>query len=79
MIYVECNGSGVELRTQLIEPGFEFCTAVLKPWASFFSLHCSSSLSCMNEYLAVSSGGYVCEQPSCINCNMAGCFLEKMR
>ena len=29
---------------------------VLKPWGSFFTLHCSSSLSCINEYLAIESG-----------------------
>ena len=34
-------------------PGFESCAAVLKPWARFFTLHCSSSLSCINEYLAI--------------------------
>ena len=31
------------------EPGFELCAAVLKPWACFFSLHCSSSLSCIHR------------------------------
>ena len=30
---------------------------MLKPWASFFTLHCSSSLSYINEYLAIDSGG----------------------
>ena len=35
-----------------------------------FTLHCSSSLSCINEYLAIDSGGYVYEQPSRINCNI---------
>ena len=39
--------------SRLREPGFESCAAVLKPWASFFTLHCSSSLSCINEYLAI--------------------------
>ena len=34
--------------SRLREPGFESCDAVLKPWASFFTLHCSSSLSCIN-------------------------------
>ena len=43
--------------------GFESYAAVLKPWASFFTLHCSSSLSCINEYMAIDSGGYVYEQP----------------
>ena len=56
--------------SQLREPGFEPCAAVLKPWASFFTLHCSSSLSCINEYLAIDSDGYVYEQPSCINCSI---------
>ena len=49
--------------SRLREPGFESCAAVLKPWASFFTLHCSSSLSCINEYLAIDSGGYVYVQP----------------
>ena len=47
----------------LREPGFESCAAVLKLWASFFTLHCSSLLSCINEYLAIDSGGYVYAQP----------------
>ena len=39
-----------------------------------FTLHCSSSISCMNEYLAIDSGGYVCmKQFLRINCSMAGC------
>ena len=50
--------------------GFESCAAVLKPWASFFTLHCSSPLSCINEYLAIDNGGYVYEQPSRINCSI---------
>ena len=33
----------------------------------------------MNEYLAINSGGYVYEQPSRINCGMAGCFTETFR
>ena len=45
------------------EHGFESCAAVLKPWASFFTLHCSSSVSCINEYLTIDSGDYVYEQP----------------
>ena len=50
---VEGSGSGRELQTPpLQEPGFEFC-AVLRPCASFFTLHCSSSLSCVNEYWAI--------------------------
>ena len=61
---------GRALDSQLREPGFESCAAVLKPWACFFTLHCSSSLSCINEYRAIDSGGYVYEQPSRINCRI---------
>ena len=53
--------------SRLREPGFESCAAVLKPWAIFFTLHCSSSLSYTNEYLAIDSCRYVYEQPSRIN------------
>ena len=48
----------------------QILAAVLKPWASFFTLHCSSSLSCINEYLAIDSDGYVYEQPLRINCSI---------
>ena len=40
------------------EPGFESCAAVSNR-GQIVSLHCSSSLSCMNEYLAIDSGGYL--------------------
>ena len=43
---------------------------MLKPWASFFTLHCSSLLNYINEYLAIDSGGYVYKQPSCIICSI---------
>ena len=33
-----------------------------------------SSLSCVNDYLAMDSGGYVNDQFSSINCSMAECF-----
>ena len=43
----------------------------VKPWADFFTLHCPSSVSCINEYLAINSGGYLCEQPlHIINCRV---------
>ena len=58
------------LDSRLREPGFKSCAAVLKLRASFFPLHCSSSLSCINECMAIDSGGYVYEQPSCINCSI---------
>ena len=52
---VERNGSGVELRTlDYDNPGLNpACAAVLKPWASLFTIHCSSSLSYIIEYLAI--------------------------
>ena len=56
--------------SRLREPGFESCAAVLKPWASVFALHCSSSLSCINEYLGIDSGGYVYGKLSRINCSI---------
>ena len=56
--------------SRLREPRFESCAVVLKLWASFFTLHFSSLLSCINEYLAIDNGGYVYEQPSHINCSM---------
>ena len=60
--------SGRASDSRLRGPEFKSCAAVLKPWANVFSLHCSSSLSCINEYLAIDSGGYVYAQPSRINC-----------
>ena len=42
--------------SQLRELGLESCAAMLKPWASYFTLHCSCSLSCINEYVSVDSG-----------------------
>ncbi|KAK2186937.1 hypothetical protein NP493_182g04016 [Ridgeia piscesae] len=45
----------------------------------FFHSTFSSSLSCMNDYLAIENTVYLYEQPSRINCSMAGCFPEKLR
>ena len=64
---VERSGSRVEIRTL---DSTESCAAVLKPWASVFILHCSSSPSYMNEYMAIDNDEYVYEQPSRINCSM---------
>ena len=51
-------------------PGFESCAAVLKPWTSFFILHCSSSFSFINEYLAIDSDTAACiadiSPPACL-------------
>ena len=44
---------GRVMDSRLREPGFESCAAVLKSWTSFFTLYCSSLLSCINEYLAI--------------------------
>ena len=67
---VERSGSGVELRTLDYEnPGSNPGCGV-KTLGKFFTLHCSSSLSCLNEYLTIDSGGYVYEQPSRINCSI---------
>ena len=55
--------------SHLREPGFESCAAVLRP-SSFLTLHCSSSLSCIHEYLAIDSDGYVYEQPSRFSCSI---------
>ena len=41
-----------------------------KTLRKFFTLHWSSSLSCINEYLAIDIGGYVYEQPSHIHCSI---------
>ena len=50
-------------------PGFETCAAVLKP--NVFILHCSNSLSRINEYLAIDKLWiWWYEQPSRINCSI---------
>ena len=61
---VERNGSGVELRI------LDYEYQVSNHWAIFYTIHCSSSLTCINEYLAIDSGGYVYEQPTRINCSI---------
>ena len=61
---------GRALDSRLRGPGFESYATVLKPWASFFTLHCSSSLSCIIYILAINSGGYVYKQHSRINCSI---------
>ena len=63
-LVLERNGSGVELRTLDYEnPGSNPVLRCLNLGQVFFTLHCSSSLSCINEYLAIDSGDYVYEQP----------------
>ena len=53
--------------SRLRGPGFKPCAAVLRLWAYMFTLCCASSLSCINEYLAIDSGRYVYEKPLRIN------------
>ena len=65
--------------SRLPEPGFESCAAVLKPWPSIFTLHCSSSFSCIHEYLAIDSDYYVYEPPSRINCSKVLSALKVLR
>ena len=45
----------------------------LNDWAVLFTLHCSSSLTCMRGYLAIDSGGYnhVNEYSLPSNCSIA--------
>ena len=62
------RGRSLDFRPR--EPGFVSCAALLKPWAIIFTLYCSSSLSYINEYLAIDSRGYVYEQPWRINCSI---------
>ena len=48
----------LEQRTSNREnPGSSCCR--FKPWAILLIPHCLSSLSCINEYLAIDSGGYI--------------------
>ena len=70
---------GRALDSGVREIGFESPGIVLSNWASFSTPHCYISLSYMNEYLAIDRGGYLYEQPSHINCNVAGDFPEKLK
>ena len=40
-------------------------------WVILFTPHCSSSVSCVNDYLGIDSGGYEESSRSCINENLA--------
>ena len=51
-----CGTMGRASDPQSREPGFRLCTAAL----NLGNLHCCSSFSCMNEYLAIDSGGNIC-------------------
>ena len=58
------------LTVKLRFPQVRILCCGVKILGNFFTLHFSSSLSCINEYLAIDSGGYVYEQPSRINCSI---------
>ena len=45
--------------SQLREPGLESCAAMLNV-RRVFTVHYSSSLNCISEYMAIDSGGYLC-------------------
>ena len=49
----------------------------LEAWAISFTPRCLNSLRCINEYLAIDSGGYVIEYYSRSNCSVAECFPDK--
>ena len=63
-------------NSQLREPGFESCAAVLKPWARFFTLHCSSSLSCINEYLAIDTSSL--RALMALDASQRSCLIEQV-
>ena len=47
----------------------------VEPWGNSLTLHCSSSLSCLNEYLAMDSDGYLYMNNPHIHCGLS--FQEK--
>ena len=65
-------------ESQLREPGYDCCSAVLNLGQIVFILHCSCSHCFMNEYLATDSGWCLSEHLSHINCSVAECFQEKL-
>ena len=48
-----------------------------KTFGNFFILHCSSSLSCMNEYLAIDSGRYLCKNN--LHALIAACSVREVK
>ena len=77
--YTNCRVQQLSARasdSRLREPGFESCAAVLKCCARLCTLICTSSVSCINEFLTIESGGYMYEQPSHINYSI---WLDALR
>ena len=61
--------SGRMPDSQSSEPGFEPPFATVSKIGHFRSLHCGPSrLSCINEYLAIDSGGHVSDLVLARNC-----------
>ena len=61
--------------SQSEEPVYESIFLFLSSFS--FYPRCPSSLSSMNKYMAIDSGGSVSEWSSCINCSMAECLPKK--
>ena len=74
---VERGSSVVECRTQQSsEPGFESLFVTVSKIGHFRSLHWRPrSLSCINEYLAIDSGGNVSDLALARNCCLARMLL----
>ena len=70
--------SGRMPDSQSSEPGFESSLCYhFEVWAFWFSPRCLSPLSCINEYLAIDSGGNVIEYSSRVIAAWLECFQEK--
>ena len=59
--YMGRGGIVFKMNSQSREYGFESSCCHFEAWAILFTPHCSSSLGCINEYLAIDMGGYLNE------------------
>ena len=72
ILLVERGSSGVVCSSQSRDPGFESPFATVSNFGHFRSLHwCPSSLSGIDEYLAIDSGGNVSDLLVARNCCLA--------
>ena len=70
--HVSAGSSAVESRTRNQEsPGSTFLCYCFEIWAFSFSPRCLSPLSCINEYVAIVSGGNMSNLVFVRNCSMA--------